>query len=137
TIKYNPAGIQQWIQTYDGPANGADHASFIKIDGSNNLYVSGVSTGIGTAYDYTTVKYNSSGVQQWVARYTSQGYIFDVVNSMTVDVSGNVFVTCYSLGDFVTIKYNTLGVQQWLKAFNGSGNGADYGNAIGVDASGN
>ena len=69
TIKYNSSGVQQWVQTYNGPGNSLDETSSIAVDGSGNVYVTGRSTGSGTDYDYATIKYSSSGVQQWVQRY--------------------------------------------------------------------
>jgi len=69
TIKYSREGIQEWIQRYDGTGGGDDAASAILLDDQGNVYVTGYSEGIGTGSDYATVKYNSSGVQQWVSRY--------------------------------------------------------------------
>jgi Beta-propeller repeat len=69
TIKYNSDGQQQWLVRYNGPANGDDAAWAIAVDGSGNAYVTGQSVGAGTDDDYTTIKYNANGQQQWVARY--------------------------------------------------------------------
>ncbi|MEP7146080.1 MAG: SBBP repeat-containing protein, partial [bacterium] len=43
----------------------------IALDTSGNVYVTG-GTG-GTNSNYSTIKYNSSGVQQWVQRYNGPG----------------------------------------------------------------
>jgi hypothetical protein len=67
TIKYNAAGVQLWTARYNGPASEPDRATGIAIDNSANVYVTGYSQGIGL--DYATVKYNTDGAQQWVARY--------------------------------------------------------------------
>jgi uncharacterized delta-60 repeat protein len=143
TIKYNSAGVQQWIQTYNGPGNEDDGASSIAVDASGNVYVTGRST--GTSYpdwDYTTIKYNSAGVQQWVARYNGPGNNWDHATSIVVDASGNVYVTGWSVGsgtgrDYATIKYNSSGVQQWIQIYNGPANGDDNAYSLAVDASGN
>lgn len=72
TIKYSSDGIEQWVQTYNGPANGADFAIAIAIDDYSNVYVTGSSKGIGSDEDYATIKYNTDGVQQWVRRYNER-----------------------------------------------------------------
>ena len=137
TIKYDPAGVQQWLQSYNGTGNSSDESRSMVIDGSNNIYVTGLSFGNGTDYDYATMKYNSSGVQQWLQRYngTSNGY--DYAYSIAVDGSGNIFVTGNSADDYATIKYNSSGVQQWVEIFNGTGNAGDAASSLAVDASGN
>jgi uncharacterized delta-60 repeat protein len=140
TIKYNSAGVQQWVSRYNGPGNSDDIAYSIGVDGSGNVYVTGSSWGSGTNYDFATVKYNSSGAQQWVQRYDA-GNGYDYAYSIAVDGSGNAYVTGESVEtgtyDYAIIKYNTTGVQQWAMRYNGTQNGSDRANSIAVDGSGN
>ncbi len=116
TIKYSSGGTEEWVSRYNGPVNNFDYAYAIAVDGSGNSYVTGRSMGNGTGSDYATVKYNSSGTQEWVQRYTENDY--DWASSIAVDNWGNVFVTGRSSGsgtseDFATIKYSqTIGIQQ-------------------------
>lgn len=144
TIKYNSAGVQQWEARYNGPDNSTDVAIALAVDAAGNVYVTGRSGSQEFDFDYTTIKYNSAGVQQWVARYNGPGNGFDEARSLSVDASGNVYITGRSLGsggvfdmDFTTIKYNSAGGQQWVARYNGPGNEADETNALAVDASGN
>jgi uncharacterized delta-60 repeat protein len=141
-IKYNSNGEQQWAQRYNGPGNGYDAPYGIALDGSGNVYVTGTSTGDGTGSDYTTVKFDNNGQQQWAKNYNGSGNGYDAGQALAVDESGNVYVTGVStaengLGDCVTIKYDTNGNQQWAKVYDGPANGTDYGNALVVDGSGN
>src|SRR5262249_17829787 len=78
---------------YNGPQNSADEADAIAIDSADNVYVTGKSIGSGTDYDYATVKYDSFGQEQWVARYNGPGNGFDEAVAIAVDGAGNVYVT--------------------------------------------
>jgi len=142
TIKYNSSGIEQWISRYNGTGNGDDYSSSIVIDNSGNIYITGYSIGIGTDFDYASIKYNSAGIQQWVNRYNGSGSEDDYAKSIVVDASENVYVTGRSFGigsleDYATIKYNSIGDQQWVSRYNGPGNSYDYPNEIVVDDANN
>lgn len=143
TIMYTTAGTQQWATQYNGPDTKYDEARAIAVDASGNVYVTGYSqTAVLTDYDYATVKYNSTGVEQWAQRYNGTGNDLDRANAITLDATGNVIVTGLSVGagtaaqDIVTIKYNNSGTQQWLNRYNGSSNGYDEGKGVSTDASG-
>lgn len=142
TIKYNTVGVQQWAAVFNGAGNGIDEARDIKVDNAGNVYITGFTRTTATNFDYITIKYNASGVQQWAAIYNGTANGFDEAYALDIDASGNVYVTggsdVTSQGsNFVTIKYNSSGVQQWLASYNGSGNSIDASTQIIVDNIGN
>jgi uncharacterized delta-60 repeat protein len=143
TVKYNSAGAEEWAKTYDGPENGIDYAYGIAVDTSGNVYVTGYSEGTGTGTDCVTIKYNSAGALQWVARYDGPENRNDSGWAITVDTAGNVYVTgrtyTGSAGryDYLTIKYNSAGVEEWVSTYDGSGNQNDYPYFIALDSSNN
>jgi uncharacterized delta-60 repeat protein len=142
TVKYDSLGVEQWVARYNGPANGLDEANAITVDTTGNIYVTGKSYGIGTAYDYATVKYDSLGVEKWVARYNGPSSNWDLANAIAVDNLGNVYVTGWSGGlgtgyDYATLKYDSSGVEQWAARYTRPGTGDDCGYALATDNTGN
>ena len=142
TIKYDSSGQQQWVARYNGPANGGDDAVAIAVDSSHNVYVTGFSFGAGTSQDYATIKYDSSGQEQWVARYNGPGNGFDEATAIAIDGLGDVYVTGGGPGsggaaEYATIKYNAAGQEEWVARYNGPGTGSNGASAIGLDGSGN
>lgn len=129
TVKYDKNGIQQWVAIFNGVGNTTDRAIEIKVDKNNFIYVTG-DINKNNNYDFATVKYNSSGIQQWFAIYNGSTNGFDLPHSMDIDSLGNVYVTgsSDSVGtgyDCTTIKYNTNGERQWISKYNGTGNNED------------
>ena len=138
-----PAGTvqQAWVARYNGPGNDFDGAVAIVLDSSGNVYVTGESVGAGTGADYVTIKYNTSGQEEWVARY--DGGLGDAATAMAIDSPGNVYVTGQSWSaktsnyDYATVKYNADGQEQWVARYDGPANDYDYPTKIAVDSSGN
>lgn len=62
--QYSPS----WIRNFDSPYILIDYSSDMVTDSLGNTFVTGKSLGDGTEFDYSTVKYDSSGAFQWEAR---------------------------------------------------------------------
>jgi uncharacterized delta-60 repeat protein len=139
TVKYNSSGTQQWVSRYSGSGSKSDIINSIALDSFSNVYVTGESNEAGTGRDFTTIKYNSSGTQQWVAHYDGPLSSADFARSIAVDASGNSYVTGPSVGagsyDYATVKYNSSGTQQWAIRHDGSAGGLDYASALSLRGS--
>ncbi len=109
TVKYNPAGVQQWVKTFNGQANKSDSASAIVAKGTD-IYVTGASDN-GTSRDYYTIKYDGAGNQVWGVSWNSPSNKNDIPTAIAVDDKGAVLVTGQTkLGGantYSTVKYNT------------------------------
>ncbi len=133
----------QWQTRYTSSGSNVDKAEDMVMDAAGNVYVTGLGIGTSTNFDYVTIKYNSAGVQQWIAQYNGPGNGLDEAHAIAVDTSGNVYVTGWSNGgattgyDFATVKYNSAGVQQWASRYNNTTNGTDEAWDISVDYAGN
>jgi Mg-chelatase subunit ChlD len=143
TVAYDSMGNELWVARYIGPdITGAAIALIVDLLG--NIYVTGNSKGIGTGYDYVTIKYDSSGNELWVARYSGPGNNYDNVRAIIVDESsGNVYVTGASYDsatdlDYATVAYDSFGNEHWVARYNGLGTEEkyDYGKALALDSSG-
>jgi len=142
TIKYNSGGTQQWRVRYNYNGN-FETPTGIVVDGSGNVYVAGF--GYFNALqdaNYVTLKYNASGVQQWVQTYNGEGSAYDKANAIVLDGSGNVYVTGRSIGatsaeDFYTISYDPLGVVRWSDRLTTGGSYYEEATAMTIDALGN
>src|SRR6185503_15518140 len=142
TIKYSGAGVALWTNRYNGPGNDYDQARAVSVDGSGNVFVTGVSGGTNGYSDYATIKYSGAGVPLWTNRYNGPGNNDDRAYAMAMDGSGNVFVTGRSSGtngysDYATIKYSGADVPLWSNRYNGPGNNDDRAYAMAMDGSGN
>ena len=147
TIKYNEAGVEQWVREFDGPVHEDDKAIGIVVDKDQNIYVTGaVGVEAGASYlkDFATVKYNSDGDSIWAKYYNGTGYSVDSPVDIAIDTSSNIYITGTSIGpwesgsseDYATVKYNSNGDLLWEERYNAA-NLMDRPAAVTVDKSGN
>lgn len=145
TLKYDKLGTLQWAKRYD-TGNTMPTMEMVSqplqlvVDSSGNVYVTTMACTDAACnqYDIATIKYNTAGAQQWVARYNNGGNDFPF--GLAVDGTGNVYVTGSSQSasgmDAVTIKYGPNGGNPlWVSRYHYLGR--EEGATIVVDLSGN
>jgi hypothetical protein len=163
-VKLDPAGNFVWAKQFGG--NNSQDAVCVTVDPSGNIYVGGWFNSI-TDFDpgpgtYTVqaigsggyiCKLDPNGNFIWARTLISSGN-WEWVNSLTLDVSGNVYSTgeFRGLADFdpsaATYTMNTVGAADvfiykldqngnFLMAKQLGGTSNDYGARIGLDAGGN
>ncbi|MBL0316544.1 MAG: SBBP repeat-containing protein [Flavobacteriales bacterium] len=122
--KHNSSNVLQWSATFAGSYGGNDYASDIAIDGAGNVYVVGTKQVGANDYDAITIKYNASGVQQWVQTYTGAGGGPDGLTTIVLDgnnavyVAGGMYQSITQLTNVLSIKYDSTGTALWTNTWN-------------------
>lgn len=150
-IKYNSAGIEQWMTTSTSnntPSGDGVHDA--EFDNQGNIVLAGFFAAENTAAGYpafTVIKYNSvSGAQIW-RNLSPIDYAYNEIRSIAIDNSGNIYACGYEAhGDpnghqMIVRKYTSSGDTVWTRFLNPSGdigdNKYDYGIDVELDAAGN
>jgi hypothetical protein len=156
-VKHNSSGVIQWVSRIASAA--ADIGYGVATDSVGNVYITGDAGASGTTFNssngatFTTmtsigaseafiVKYNTSGIIQWVTKVASVGA--DAGYAIVVDSEDSIYVagqggnggalTAYSEGntpfsttipntssaDGFLVKYNSSGAVQWVTRVAGS-----------------
>jgi len=159
-VKYDPSGEKQWAKQFG--SNGGDWARGIAIDTSENIILTGGTTGKLTgsknlgSYDIFLVKYDSNGSIQWTRQVGTS--TVDDGHAVTTDSSDNIYITGRTWGgldgsnkpntckhvttvagkvcsDIFLVKYGSDGEKQWTKQIVASSREIAYG--VAVDSVGN
>jgi len=116
TLKYSSSGVPLWTNYYDGPGHDWDQAMAVALDHSGKVFVTGISIGAASNYDYATIAYSKNGLPLWTNRYSSQTNDDNEAEAIAVDHTGAVYVSGFSVNQsfqYVTIKYSNTGVPIW------------------------
>lgn len=108
--KYNSSFTQLWIDKYNGSGSNYDEAVDIKLDGTGAyLYATGYSFLSASNNDYVTIKYDAStGNHEWITRFNGPANNSDQARSMSIDGTGNVYVSGDSKGSGTNLDYSTI-----------------------------
>jgi hypothetical protein len=153
-IKFNSSGVKQWTQQL-GIAGYLAQGKGLGVDGTGNVFISGLTSanlvsGSGAStgsYDAYLIKFNSSGVEQWIQQLGVAGYLTQG-RGLAVDGSGNAFISGQTSANLVSgsgpstgsydayvIKFNSSGVKQWTQQLGVAGY-STYGSGLAVDIAG-
>jgi hypothetical protein len=140
TIKLNDSLDVQWTATYNHTDSLDDMARSVQVDANGNVYVTGYSLTQDEDTNLVTIKYNSSGTEQWVEEFNDDDDGCDKGEALVVDDSGNIIVAATyfngSNSDYLTLKYNDDGDLQWKITYNGLYNQNDQAMDICLDDDG-
>jgi hypothetical protein len=145
-LKFNSAGVQQWIKGFDFTGYTGVDASFIrdiKIDSFGNIYLVGsIILNVSPNSNRRSgmlLKFNSEGVPQFQRKFGGSTTESISWSAVALDSSGNI----YCKGDYtnhtnsttttILVKYNSSGAVQWQYQFLTANSSA----ALTVDSQGN
>ena len=136
-LKYNSAGVQQWMKTINGNGNSEDKAWGIVVDELDNVYIGGYSTNSSLNTDCFTAKLDQFGSILWSRTYNGGGNQTDKAWGIVVDTDGSVYITGQETDaslnvNYITVKYTSTGADGWIAVYNGTGNGEDIASSIAV-----
>ena len=151
--KFDTAGNRVWTRLIS--TNGtSDRANAVATDTSNNIYVTGSTTGDldgeinAASWDAFLVKYDTNGTRLWTRLLGTTGS--ETAYGIATDSSGNIYITGSTDGvlgvdpspgdpgvnaDSFVAKYNATGTLQWVTQLGTSC--AEWSKDIDVDLSGN
>jgi uncharacterized delta-60 repeat protein len=125
TLKLNSAGETQWWRLYDDYRNEDDFGRVLALDGSGNVYVTGLSSIGFDDLNLVTLQYDATGTEKWVEHLSLPGLSEAWINSIKMDDDDNVYIQCVrregDIMNFLTVKYNTLGEEKWIAHYKGEG----------------
>jgi uncharacterized delta-60 repeat protein len=136
TMKKNPNGTIAWTKTYDSGNSQLDRGIFVQSNTTGDVYVAGRSGNLLTR-DIFLIKYNNTGVQQWVKTWSGDSGN-DEPTGMSLDAAGNIYISGItesavdSVYDIITLKYNASGTLVWEAIYNGDANENDLSAGITV-----
>jgi len=141
-ISLTPSGTENWIYRYNEPGDTIAYATEIIYGSDGNIYISGVSKGIGQTYDFMVISLTPSGTENWVYKYNGPGNLYDIAYSIVYGPDGNLYVAGISTGigtdnDFTVISLTTSGTENWIYTYNGPFNQSDCAYSITYGLDGN
>lgn len=146
-IKYNSAGVQQWVDVLNGPGNGEDAALDIIIAPNGNPTVCGYAYSLNASGNINAFvkQYTPAGVTVWTDTWTNPAFTgIDKAYGIGIDSSGNLYTggetrnSTTSNMDAYAIRYDSLGVRQWVTIYTDATTTTDeYLRQVIVDSLGN
>jgi len=128
-------GKKVWLKSYDGPGHHYDFGGYgiaVAPDGSR-VFVGGISTGLNTGYDITTLAYaTGTGKTRWVSRLDDPSHNSDYTGRITMDPGGQaVYVIGSELFQLVVAALDPASGQVgWSAAYGTVDRGAQGWNGV-------
>jgi hypothetical protein len=108
-LRYDADGNLQWVKNYYVSDLSEDFIYDIKLDQENNIYVTGISSGINSAYDFATIKYSQTAEIIQMSNNIPDGFFLNQNYPNPFNPTTNLEFRISKIG-FVSLKvYDLLG----------------------------
>jgi hypothetical protein len=144
TAKLLPSGTQAWVSRYSAGGTNQSYGNALTVDGTGNVYVAGYIDPSSASNDWLVIKYNASGVQQWVDILNGPGNGDDEAWDIVIAPNGNPTVCGFAysvnasgnINSFVK-QYTPANATVWTDTWTNPGfTGADKAFGLGYNSSG-
>jgi len=89
TVKIDPTGTELWVSRYTEPGGAESFGNALAVDTLGNVYVAGYIDPSSGSNDWLVIKYNSSGIEQWVDVYNGADNGQDEAQGIAIAPNGN------------------------------------------------
>ncbi len=95
TAKILPSGVEAWVMRYSPGGNTESFGNALAVDTLGNVYVAGYTDPFPGSNDWLVIKYNASGLEQWVDVFNDPDNGEDEALDIAISPNGNPTVCGY------------------------------------------
>ncbi|MBI5852806.1 MAG: hypothetical protein HZB39_17480 [Planctomycetes bacterium] len=140
TLRWSAAGALLWERRYNSPGSGFDDAGVaVDLAADGSVTVLGQGPGASGDQDVILIRYDASGAQQWLTRWSHNWSDSAVAMAIAGDGTIYVLASTYNAGsvtDIALLAFAPTGTLTWSRFFHG-GYGTDVGVGLALDSLGN
>jgi len=141
-ISLTTSGTERWVYDNGGANNWYSYAYSTAFDSDGNIYACGY-LWTGTMSDFTVVKLDTSGTEQWIYQYNAPWSGYEGAYSIICGTDGNIYAAGSGtpasnvFTDLLVISLTTTGQERWVYYYGGPSNLNDGAESIVFGDNGN
>lgn len=142
TVRYDPGGNQEWVVHNNLSSRWSGAVCVSACPDKGSVIVCGRRDSLIDSR-FETLKYDSTGYQEWVRYYAGSAQEYNWPSVVAVDeYSGEIIVAgretdTTTMGNYATVKYSPSGLLLWAKSYDDGPHAAEQGIAMVVDRESN
>ena len=136
-IKYDSAGNQVWVRTFDGPSQKSDSFGRVALDSQGGVATAGFSQTANFTSDFLAARHDANGSLLWARTFNGPDNNEDIGFGLAVGLDDSIYVTGESFSKVGTVRYLPDGTLEWSQLYDNPGTLSDRGYSVAVDAQDN